>query len=135
MAVITQKRIYRDDLKQNPDVLYVFGDNTARAGMGGQAGEMRGEPNAVGVCTKAFPSMSEHSFWNDNNYEDNIKQIDADFRRVVLHLIVGGMVVLPAEGLGTGLSELPTRAPKTHTYLSEFIEVLLHRYPVKRTSR
>jgi hypothetical protein len=36
-------------------------------------------------------------------------------------LEAGGIVVLPSDGLGTGLSELPTRAPRTN----EFLEKLL----------
>jgi hypothetical protein len=42
MPILYQHRIYRMDLIANPNILYVFGDNTKRVGMGGQAGEMRG---------------------------------------------------------------------------------------------
>jgi hypothetical protein len=47
--------IYRRDLRANPESLYLFGDNTKRVGIGGQAREMRGEPNAVGIATKNAP--------------------------------------------------------------------------------
>ena len=53
--IIYQKFIYRSDLKANPSVLYLFGDNLQRVGLGGQAKEMRGEPNAVGIATKKAP--------------------------------------------------------------------------------
>ena len=59
MPVIYQKRICRDDLRRNPNAVYIFGDNEARTGLGGQAREMRGEPNAMGIATKRSP----HEFW------------------------------------------------------------------------
>ena len=37
----TDKVITRDKIKENPDVLYLFGDNLLRKGLGGQAKEMR----------------------------------------------------------------------------------------------
>ena len=40
MLVIRQKMIYRQDLGENTDILYVFGDNLERYGYGGQAKEM-----------------------------------------------------------------------------------------------
>jgi hypothetical protein len=64
MPVLRQKWITRDDLRANPNVLYLFGDNERREGLGGQAKEMRGEPNAIGVRTKASPSKHETAFWD-----------------------------------------------------------------------
>lgn len=42
----TNKIITRDKIKENLEVLYLFGDNIIRKGLGGQAKEMRGEDNA-----------------------------------------------------------------------------------------
>jgi hypothetical protein len=42
---------------------------------------------------------------------------DEDMERVDEHLDQGGVVVVPSDGLGTGLSELPTRAPKINQYI------------------
>ena len=44
--IIMQYRIYRSDLELNPDILYCFGDNDHREGLGGQAKECRGEKNS-----------------------------------------------------------------------------------------
>jgi hypothetical protein len=55
MTLIFQEWITRKDLRENPDKRYVFGDNVERRGYGGQAKEMRGEPNAIGVVTKWAP--------------------------------------------------------------------------------
>jgi hypothetical protein len=122
--IIKQKMIYRQDLKSNPDVLYVFGDNTIRKGMGGQAGQMRGEPNAVGVATKLLPSQTDNSYFSDNDYTNNVKTLMNDLQPVINHLKRGGIVVWPSDGIGTGLSELPQRAPKTWKALCQLEEYL-----------
>jgi hypothetical protein len=72
--IIYQKYIKREDLRANPTVLYVFGDNEARTGLGGQAKEMRGEPNAVGIATKASPWV----FWDETDLSTKIEVIDRD---------------------------------------------------------
>lgn len=120
MPIIYQKRIYREDLQANPHVWYVFGDNRERVGLGGQAGEMRGEPNAIGVATKASPSK----FWSDINYQANLTVLHADLYPVYQALLRGETVVLPLDGFGTGLSEMPTRCPETFKALQEVLSAL-----------
>lgn len=112
MPLMYQHRIYRQDLQKNPNVLYVFGDNLLRKGMGGQAAHMRGEPNAVGVATKKTPSMSEEAFYSDAEYDDLKKMFLKDVTPLVVALKQGKTVVWPSDGIGTGLSEVPKRAPK-----------------------
>ena len=58
MKLFVQKWIARADLKQNQDRIYLFGDNVERVGHGGQAKEMRGEPNAIGIATKLKPEYA-----------------------------------------------------------------------------
>ena len=113
MSVEYRKVITRQDLKNEPYKIFLFGDNLCRIGMGGQAGAMRGEPNAVGIPTKKHPSHREFAYFNDDEYEINIKHIDEAF------LDIGGNknIVIPEDGLGTGLAQLPTRAPKTYQYI------------------
>jgi len=115
--IIFQKFIYRADLRANPNILYLFGDNLERRGLGGQAKEMRGEDNAIGVATKKAPGMAETDFFADDAFDSNAESIRLDLRRARNHLTNGGLVVIPLDGLGTGLSELPTRAPKTNASL------------------
>jgi len=121
---MTQKFIFRSDLRANPDVLYLFGDNLLRVGLGGQAKEMRGEPNAVGVATKRSPGMSTGDFFSDADYWAIRKQIDTDLAPAFEHLVDGGVVVIPEDGLGTGLSQLPERAPKVNRYLTDRLHAL-----------
>lgn len=119
--VLFQKRIYREDLQANPDVLYVFGDNLKRVGLGGQAKEMRGEPNAIGVATKRAPDDLTSSFFYDNEFEEVIDLLWQDFKPITEALLAGKTVVFPLDGLGTGLSRLPETAPKVDRALKTMI--------------
>lgn len=123
MPVIYQHRIYRSDLVANPSAIYLFGDNEERIGLGGQAAMMRGEPNAVGVCTKATPG-ARNEFWSDDRLTENCAIIDADLARAFAHAKEGGNIVIPSDGLGTGLAQLGTKAPKTFKYLAEQLSKL-----------
>lgn len=137
--VIRQHRIYRLDIKFNPRLLYLFGDNLDRVGMGGQAGEMRGEPNSFGIATKRSIS---HSFPDDyfHDHEDDvIGIIDKEFERLYEKMIFWGSagygmadiprdnyigIVIPSDGLGTGLSRMPELAPKALAHLDSLLDGL-----------
>lgn len=123
MPLIFQKWISRSDLHANPDILYVFGDNLERRGRGGQAKEMRGEPNAVGVVTKRKASHDESAYLTDADFDEIAPVIRKDFARVQKHLQRGGIAVIPSDGLGTGLSQLQTRAPNTLKFL-EYLSLI-----------
>ncbi len=124
MPIMTQKFIFRSDLRNNPTVKYLFGDNLVRKGLGGQAKEMRGEPNAIGVATKSTPTSGSNAYFSDAYFEDNMKVIETDLGPAIDHLRGGGILVIPEDGLGTGLSELPTRAPRTNAALVQMLEDL-----------
>lgn len=119
MPIMYQKMIYRIDLHQNKSVLYLFGDNERRSGLGGQAAEMRGEPNSVGVRTKHAPSRDEASFWTDKTFDANCAKIEEDLGRVKAHLRRGGIVVIPTDGIGTNRAEMEKRCPKTFHVLQQ----------------
>lgn len=124
MPIETIGRYTRAMIQSRPDTLFLFGDNMAGIGRGGQARECRDEPNAVGVPTKWYPSMLPHSFFREID-ADNFRvvaRIDSAFDRAEAHLRAGGTVVLPADGIGTGLAELPTRAPAVHAIIMRRIE-------------
>jgi hypothetical protein len=124
MTIIFQSWIKREDLKNNKRILFLFGDNLERKGLGGQAKEMRGEPNAIGIATKKSPTRDENAYFTDEEFENNANQIDLDFIPVFEHVKNGGIVICPADGLGTGLSKLPEKAPKTNEYIRQKIITL-----------
>ncbi|XAI95947.1 hypothetical protein [Microcystis phage Mwe-JY26] len=124
MPVLFQHRIYRVDLKNNPTVLYLFGDNALRVGLGGQAKEMRGEKNAIGIATKWRPSMEEEAFFSDKDYTAATRIMRSDMDTALEYARKGGVVVIPSDGLGTGLSQLPERAPRIYAFLEGMLDGL-----------
>ena len=118
-------------LRSRPDCLFLFGDNEDQAGTGGQA-VIRHEPNAIGIVTKRRPFMNEDAFYDDNDFETNISAIDQSFdtlrKRVEQSSGEYKFIFIPKDGLGTGLSELPQRAPKTFIYILGLIYDLVKEY-------
>lgn len=117
-----QKFIRRSDLRNNPNWVYLFGDNLEQSGMGGQAREMRGEPNAVGIPTKKRPSNAADAFFNDEEFFENKLAIDTAFSDAKIEN--AEVIVVPADGLGTGRAQLQHRAPRTFQYLNFRIQRL-----------
>jgi hypothetical protein len=120
MPMIYQKMIYREDLQNNPHVLYAFGDNEAREGYGGQARYMRGEANAVGIATKKSP----RDYWSAH---DCIRQMDIilkDMAPLFDAVKEGKTVVWPLDGIGTGLAALEFHSPVTFKFLVDQMNYL-----------
>lgn len=110
--------ITRDFVRANPDKIFLFGDNLEQRGFGGQAAAMRGEPNTIGIPTKKSPSYSDEAFFTDNEFEQNKAAIDLAFAKLANAVSDAiRMIIVPANGLGTGRAELDKRAPKTFAYL------------------
>lgn len=124
MPVIFQKIIKREDLVRNRTVLYVFGDNVTRKGMGGQAEEMRGEPNAVGVRTKYTPGPHYFVEAEAETAAQN-KMIDQDMKRLFDHVKNGGIVVWPAAGIGRTRARMHISAPTTFAYMKAKLKALM----------
>ena len=124
MPIVYQTRINRQDLKVNPDVLYVFGDNDERRGYGGLAASVRGEPNAVGVRTKKAPTMAPGAFYSDSEKEKHVSDMASDLLPVEEHLRQGNIVVFPISPLGSGYAKLEELAPETYHQLRTMVELL-----------
>ena len=126
MPLIFQHMIFRRDLRANRDHLYLFGDNEERKGLGGQAGEMRGEPNAHGIRVKRAPSWERWAFWTDEDFDRVCLLIKEDFEKPYRWINAGKIVVVPERGLGTERGALHTDAPRILEFINEKI-TLLHR--------
>lgn len=134
MIIIHQKFIHREDLQANRDILYIFGDNLKRYGFGGQAKEMRDEPNSFGIATKRLPSHNYPQDYFHDGEPDAIGIIDGEFRKLIDILLEESIktartykykaIVIPLDGIGTGLSQLPTRAPKLLEYINAKLKEL-----------
>jgi hypothetical protein len=111
-----------EDVRDYSEYLFIFGDNDVRKGKNGQA-IIRDEPNAAGIPTKKFPSFAPSSFYTDKDYEKNIIKIDKAIQKILLRIKNEGYkgIILPKDGLGTGLSKLNVCAPRTFEYLNKRI--------------
>lgn len=124
MPIFYMEKITRKDLRNNPNVLFVFGDNCERRGYGGLAKECRDEPNAVGIRTKYLPEKSNEAYFSDDDYHTVVEMIDDDFHPVVQKLARGGIVVFPTAPLGSGLSAMPSKCPRLFTFLCDYVDSL-----------
>lgn len=125
-CVLRATLITREYVRANPTMMFVFGDNMARRGYGGQAKAMRNEPNAIGVPTKWTPSLEDAAYFYDADW-DQLMVRDAimrAFQQIENALTLGHDVVIPSDGLGTGLADLPKRGPRIFEYIEKRIKAL-----------
>jgi len=61
------KYITAEFLRENPNMVFVFGDNLIRKGKGGAA-KLRDEPNTYGFITKKYPNNEDSSFFRPLEY-------------------------------------------------------------------
>ncbi len=122
MQIKTQKRFSQEDCNRHLNCLYIFGDNLISQGKTGQA-IIRDCSNTFGIPTKRYPSMEENSFFCDSKEE--LDYVESCFQRLInlikekrLHNY--DTIILPTDGLGTGLAELPQRSPKIFNRINEF---------------
>ena len=128
MSSNTKLRVYpkfwtRAYVESRPNCLFIFGDNDVRKGMGGQA-IIRGLPNAIGIPSKKYPNNNPTSFYTDLEYNANCRKIDRAIQNIIDESANYKYVVLPQNGIGTGLAKLPNLAPRTFEYLSQRLKEL-----------
>lgn len=126
MPLIEVEYITREYVRSHTDQHFLFGDNLQRGGFGGQAREMRGEPNTIGIITKRAPSMREDAFLSDEEWPMVRLSWGHAARIIIWHLTYGGTVVIPKAGLGTGYAQLPIRAP----YIAEQLVAMIDLFRV-----
>lgn len=115
---VTQSVFSVRDCNANPKSLYVFGDNLMRFGTGGQA-IIRYCANSHGVITKRAPNNQPDAYFNDSQLDTFKECVDDDIADMLDKAQHYEVVVLPSNGLGTGLSRLPTVAPLCFQYLCD----------------
>lgn len=129
IKVEQQNRYSVQDVRNNPDKIFVFGDNSIGQGTGGQA-QIRNEPNTAGIMTKKFPRNTPDAFLYDSEYEDNIKRINEDINNLK-ERAKGKTIVFPTDGIGTNLADMAHTAPKTMRFL---IDRLMEEFGIKESS-
>lgn len=108
----------KDYVNKNLDQIFVFGDNNARIGKGGQA-IIRDLPNSMGIRTKKGPSNKNAAFYKDSEYAKNCENILEDILDIKEEALKGSTIVFSGGGYGTGLASLKQKAPKTFEYLCQ----------------
>lgn len=108
------------DVKEDHKSLYIFGDNNIKKGLGGQA-IIRDCVNSVGIPTKKYPNNNPESFYNDDEYDNNCKNIYDSIVNIIRICKTYETIVFPKNGFGTGLADLPRKAPRTCHYLEKII--------------
>lgn len=126
MPIEHWKHVTRADVKANRDKLFLFGDNLMHTGFGGQAREMRGEPNAYGVPTKFSPDVTPEAYFKDSDAWIVMPEWNRLFAGLRQLLVSGMTIVIPQSGIGTGRAELSSRAPKLAAILARNLETLVH---------
>jgi hypothetical protein len=126
VPIVFQERITREEVRTHRDRVYVFGDNLEKRGLGGLARECRGEPNAIGVPTKREPSMAPGAFFtkSEEDYYAWVKAARPSWELIVQAIRERKTVVFPKAGLGTGLAELPKRAPRIARTIQSWMQAL-----------
>lgn len=116
-----------DDVRNNRDSLFIFGDNDIHLGNKGQA-VIRGEINTAGIPTKKTPQSNSYAFYSDDDYDTNCANITKAITDIKKKLAIKKykFLVLPSNGLGTGLAKLPEKAPKTYEFLGKSIRDLVN---------
>lgn len=106
----------------NPNNLYVFGDNDKRFGKKGQA-IVRDCSNVFGIRTKRYPGISFEDYYNDSITDKlNIEQ-DCLNLKELYNMNVFDYIIFPKDGLGTGLSQLPTKSPQAFALLCNYLKI------------
>ena len=118
--VLYMSHIAREYVRNYPDCIFLFGDNLKGRGYGGQAAEIRGEPNAIGIPTKRYPAMEEGACFKPEDF-DTIKPI---VDRIFESIPKDKTVVIPTSGIGTGLAMLPEKCPALYEYIKQKISEL-----------
>lgn len=114
--------ITREYIRNNPKKTFLFGDNLQKKGYGGQAKEMRGEPNCIGIPTKKKPTMDNDAFFTDDEFKENVHHIDKAIKEVTK--LGNNVIVIPSSGIGTGMAKLEEKAPRTFQYLKDKLDNL-----------
>ena len=121
-------KITPQDCKDNPDTLFVFGDNVEGWGKSGQS-VIRDEPNTLGVPTKISPSV----YMTDDFLQANKNDLLWAFSKLELKAYdYEKLFIIP--NMGTGRADLPNKAPRTYKALLGFKKMVEVRFKKKLVS-
>lgn len=127
--VYRQKKFYnRQEVAENTDKVYLFGDNIKDAVDAANGNPhipiktqavIRGLDNAIGIPTKRNREHYADSYFGNTDDDFNLfkKGVDEAIAKARQAIAEGKQVIIPAEGIGTGAAQLQTKAPRLFEYL------------------
>ena len=104
-----------DYVRENPNKIFVYSDNTFKQGKVGQS-VIRDLPNTVGLRIKKGPNTKSAAFYTDTEFLQNRKYIFEDILKIKNYLMLGKTIVLSEHGYGR-LDGLETKCPITYKYI------------------
>ena len=115
-----QKIFSVKDCNNNPNKIYIFGDNLCGIGKDGQA-IIRDCSNAFGIPTKRAPSMNSNAFFSDQF--DEYEAVKAKIEKLITldRYKTDITFVFPTAGLGTGLAKMNQTSPKLFEYMNKML--------------
>ena len=117
----------RKQVSEQTDKVFLFGDNTndrlntKHIPTSTQA-VIRGLPNAIGIDTKKGRGWSPADFFTDDDFDAFKQQVDEAIQKAKDS---GKIIVIPADGIGTGKAMLKEKAPKLFEYLQQELSNLI----------
>jgi len=115
MKIEIEKIYSRELVQNNPNKLYIFGENVNQQythAVGGGQAVIRGLKNTFGFCTLDDIGV----YWKDEEYVMNAEKIMTDILSLLIRSKGYDCIVFPYYGLGTGRANLQ-KAPKTFLFL------------------
>lgn len=115
----------RDKVEADQDAVYLFGDNYMQQGKPivpkSTQAVIRGLPNAIGIPTKHSPYGHDSAYLRDGDF----KKFKASTLAAINEALSSGkVIVIPADGIGTGAAQLARWSPKCASFLSGALNTL-----------
>lgn len=107
--------------QENPNKIYIFGDNSIFKGKAGQA-NIRNCTNSFGIPTKRFPTMEANAFMRDTPKDYEYINVEFKTLKKIIENKMYDTIVFPKDGLGTGLAKMPETSPKLFQALCDKLE-------------
>jgi hypothetical protein len=109
----------RTEVAQQTNKVFLFGDNTddrlnTKYIPSSTQAVIRGLDNAIGIDTKKNRGTGKDSYFTDSDFDVFKKQVDQAINQAKK---TGKIIVIPADGIGTGKAMLAEKAPKLFEYL------------------
>ena len=115
----------REEVAADTNAVYLFGDNYKQQGTdvvpSATQAVIRGLPNAIGIPTKHDQYTGDHSYLSD---KDLPKFKRSTIKGLMTAIRSGKIIVVPADGIGTGSAQLSNRAPQCAAYIFGVLNTL-----------